>query len=301
MVEVIVPATSANLGPGFDVFGIALNLYNSFTVEEAESILKIEVLEGLNDKSRIPTDERNLVYRSAKRLFDEVGHRFKGLKISIKSGVPFGRGLGSSSTAVVGGLLAANELSGARLSKREIFLLATEIEGHPDNVGPAIFGGFTVCYPTGGRYGIVSHKPSLELKPVLLIPDSVLETKKARAVLPPRIPMGDAVFNISRASLLVTALLTGEAGLLKSAMEDKLHQPYRAALIPGLLDVLQAVGKIDQAGVALSGAGPSLICLIKRSGEAEFLEEAGKILKDMGGGYKMHSAEFDLAGARAAV
>jgi len=294
-VEVIVPATTANLGPGFDVLGLALNLYNRFKVTEIESGLEIELAQ--NGDPGLPLDERNLVFTSAKRLFDEAGYKYKGLRIGIENSVPLGRGLGSSSTAIVGGLSAANELAGAGLSKTEIFELATKIEGHPDNVGPAIFGGFTICYQNNSSYNAVSLKPSENLKPVLLIPNATLETRKARAVLPDSISISDAVFNIGRSSLLVSALLTGNSNLLKEAMEDKLHQPYRAPLIPGLIDIIRDVGRLDGVGIALSGAGPSLVCIIQKDAEKEFCEQVPGILGDKGRDYSIRPAEFDLEGA----
>jgi len=298
LVEVIVPATSANLGPGFDVLGLALNIYNSFEVEEIESGLEIDILQ--DGGPRPSATENNLVLISAKRLFEEVGFSFKGLKITIKNDVPMGRGLGSSSTAIVGGLMAANELSHANVPKENLFEIAAEIEGHPDNVGPAIFGGFTISYPVDANHRIASYAPSEKLKPLLLIPGTMLETKKARGVLPRDISMGDAVFNISRSSLLVAALLEGNAGLLATAMQDKLHQPYRAPLIPGLLEIIRLVGRIPGAGMALSGAGPSLVCIIDRSEEAHIVEEINQALADIESDqdYSIRQAEFDLEGAR---
>ncbi|MHB8840783.1 MAG: homoserine kinase [Candidatus Aquicultor sp.] len=298
MVEVKVPATSANLGPGFDVVGLALNIYNSFAIEETESGLEIDILQ--DGGPRPSATENNLVFLAAKRLFGEVDFSFKGLKITIKNDVPMGRGLGSSSTAIVGGLMAANELSGANVPKERLFEMAAEIEGHPDNVGPAIFGGFTISYPVDASHRIVSYAPSENLKPLLLIPGTMLETKKARGVLPQDISMGDAVFTISRATLLVAALLEGNTGLLATAMQDRLHQPYRAPLIPGLLEIIQRVGRIPGVGIALSGAGPSLVCILDRSEEARILEEIKRALAGIESdqNYVIRQAEFDLQGAR---
>ncbi|MCL6471265.1 MAG: homoserine kinase [Firmicutes bacterium] len=294
MVEVIVPATSANIGPGFDVLGLSIDLYNRFRVEETDGGLEIKVPQDTG----LSTGEKNLIFISAKRLFDEVGYRYSGLRIEIENNVPLGRGLGSSSTAIVGGLVAANEIAGSKLSKEEIFSLATQIEGHPDNVGPAVFGGFTICYGIGNGFKAVSYKPSEKLKPVLLIPDSILETKKARRVLPEEVPLADAVFNIARSSLLVSALLTGKSDILKYAMEDRLHQPYRASLVPGLTDIIEDIAGIEGAGIALSGAGPSLICIIDRSIEQAFYDNVKRLLKDRGQNYMVHLAEFDLEGTK---
>jgi len=296
LVKVIVPATTANLGPGFDVMGLALNVYNSFTLEETEGGLEIEISkpEGLG----LPADEKNLFFKSAKRLFDEVGYKYGGLRITIDTEVPLGRGLGSSSTAIVGGVVAANEVSGAGLSRDEIFSLASEIEGHPDNVGPAIFGGFTISYRSGQDQRIAKHKPSENLKPVLLIPDATLETKKARGVLPESVSLPDAVFNVSRSSLLVLAILFGKPDLLRDAMDDKLHQPYRAPLIPGLTEIIKEVSAIDGVGVALSGAGPSLVCIIDRFNEQNIYDRMVELASKKSWGYEVRPVEFDLEGTK---
>ncbi|HEY3375661.1 MAG TPA: homoserine kinase [Candidatus Aquicultor sp.] len=297
MAKAIVPATTANLGPGFDALGLALNLYNIFTLEETGSGLEVNVLpEG---EVRLPLNERNLAYRAAKRLLDEVGYTSLGLKLTIENDVPMGRGLGSSSTAIVGGLAAANVLAGARLTKDEIFALASEIEGHPDNVGPAIYGGFTICYPTQSGFKAVSYKPSDSLTPVILIPNSTLETKKARGVLPTEVSMTDAVFNIARSSLLASVILEGRADLLHDAMVDRLHQPYRAPLIPGLLDVIREVQSVPNVGIALSGAGPSLICIVEKTNQSRFSELVEGIIKEKQWDYTVKPAEFDLVGVTA--
>ncbi|MDP2211304.1 MAG: homoserine kinase [Candidatus Aquicultor sp.] len=294
MVQAIVPATTANLGPGFDVLGLALNLYNTFTLSEIESGLVVEA--SGNGAERLSKDENNLAYIAAKRLFDETGHSVGGLRIGIDMGVPLGRGLGSSSTAIVGGLAAANELCGGQLSRQDIFALATEIEGHPDNVGPAIFGGFTICYARQEAVHAVSLKPSNNIKPVVLIPSSMLETKKARSVLPESVAMADAVFNIGRSSILVAALLEGRPDMLRDAMEDRLHQPYRAPLVPGMDLVIEALSSYSDIGVALSGAGPSILCLVARSKEAEYVELIKGVLAELGQDYAVVSLEFDLEG-----
>ena len=295
MVQAIVPATTANLGPGFDVLGLALNLYNTFTLTEIERGLVVEVA-GVGAE-RLPKDQTNLVYTAAKRLFDETGMSLGGLHIGIDMEVPLGRGLGSSSTAIVGGLAAANELCGGKLSKQDIFALATEIEGHPDNVGPAIFGGLTMCYTRQERAQAVSLKPSGTIKPVVLAPSSMLETKKARAVLPESVALGDAVFNIGRSSILVAALLEGMPDMLRDAMEDRLHQPYRAPLVPGMDRVIESLSGYPDIGVALSGAGPSILCLVARSKEAELVALIDDVLAGLDDVYTLLPLEFDLDGA----
>ncbi|MDI6815707.1 MAG: homoserine kinase [Actinomycetota bacterium] len=294
MVQAIVPATTANLGPGFDVLGLALNLYNTFTLSEIENGLVVEA--SGNGAERLSKDENNLAYTAAKRVFDETGHRVGGLHIGIDIGVPLGRGLGSSSTAIVGGLAAANELCGGQLSRQDIFVLATEIEGHPDNVGPAVFGGFNICYARQEVVHAVSLKPSNNIKPVVLIPSSMLETKKARSVLPASVTMADAVFNISRSSILVAAFLEGRPDMLRDATEDRLHQPYRSPLVPGMDRVIEALSSYPDIGVALSGAGPSILSLIARSKETEYVGLIKGVLAELGQDYTAVSLEFDLEG-----
>lgn len=295
MIKVRVPATSANLGPGFDVLGMALAMHNFFSIEEIESGVKIEILPD-ND-SGLAINERNLAYKSAIRLFDEVGYKCSGLHVIIENGVPVGRGLGSSSTAIVGGLIAANELCGKPLKKDEIFKLATEIEGHPDNVAPAIYGGFTICYENETGFKAVSQVPASSIKPVMIIPGTKLETRKARGVLPNKLSMKDAIFNISRTALITSAIINGDSGLLKNAMEDRVHQPYRAPLIPGLMDIITEVSKIPGTGVALSGAGPSILCLISRDDEQNTVDAIEGAVRRLGFDYRVVSAEFDFNGA----
>jgi homoserine kinase len=270
-----------------------LNLYNTFTLAEIESGLVVEV--SGDGAERLCGDENNLAYIAAKRLFDEVGHRAGGLRIGIDIGVPLGRGLGSSSTAIVGGLAAANDLCGGQLSRQDIFALAAEIEGHPDNVGPAVFGGFTICYERQSAVRAVSLKPSKNIKPVVLIPSSMLETKKARSVLPKSVAMADAVFNIGRSSALTAALLEGRPDMLRDAMEDRLHQPYRAPLIPGMDRIIEALSGYPDIGVALSGAGPSILCLVARSKATEYVEFIKGVLAE-GRDYAAVPLEFDLEG-----
>jgi homoserine kinase len=295
VIKVCVPATSANLGPGFDVLGMALAIYNYFSIEEIESGVKIEI--SPDNDSGLATNERNLVYRSAIRLFDEAGYRYAGLRIIIENVVPVGRGLGSSSTAIVGGLIAANELCGKPLEKDDIFNLATEIEGHPDNVAPAIYGGFTICYENETGFKAVSQAPASSIKPVLIIPGTKLETRKARGVLPDKLSMKDAIFNISRTALVTSAIINGSAGLLKDAMEDKLHQPYRAPLVPGLMEIIEEVSEIPGMGVALSGAGPSILCLTGRNDEQNTVGAIEGVVRRLGFDYRVVGAEFDLSGA----
>ncbi len=255
-VQVRVPATTANLGPGFDCLGLALELHNQVEMTTAEGDLHITIQgEGAD---RLPTDESNLVYQAAARLFRQVGGAPGGLRIRLINGVPLMSGLGSSSAAIVGGLLAANALLGNPLSPDEVLALAVEIEGHPDNVAPALLGGLTVV--ASDESGPVYRRLAVPaMRVVLAVPDLAVPTAQARAALPRQVPLADAVYNIGRAALVVQALTTGDFDLLARVMDDRLHQPYRAHLVPGLAHVFDAARMAGAAGVALSGAGPSVV------------------------------------------
>lgn len=251
-----VPATTANIGPGFDTLGLALTLYNSMTFTETDGGLSITVEgEGRQD---LPTDESNLVYQSALVVFNKIGFHPKGLSIHLNNQVPVGSGLGSSSTAIVGGILGANSLAGEPLSKDELFAIAVEIEGHPDNVAPAMYGGLTIALDYNGKT-VVNH---VDIKPTrvsIVMPKINLLTSESRAAVPSVVPRSDAVFNIGRTALLIQSLQSGDYGLLKIALEDKLHQPYRMHLMPSCKEGCTAALAAGAYGAALSGAGPSLV------------------------------------------
>ena len=256
-VTITVPATSANLGPGFDCLGVALGLYNhvTFTAVPHPS-LTIEVT-GL-DAEKVPTDDKNLVYQAACRMFDRLGKRPSGLHITQQNNIPVGSGLGSSSTAVLAGLLGANALVDGQLSQSDILTIATAEEGHPDNVAPALLGGLVLGVMEGDKVHI-EPLPIAPQQVVIVTPDFELLTHDARAALPRQISRQDAIFNASRLPLLVRALATAAYPQLTLAMQDRLHQPYRLPLIPGMAEAFTAAYAAGAAGVALSGAGPSLI------------------------------------------
>jgi len=262
-IRVRVPATSANLGPGFDALGIACTLYNEMTLTLMhEPGLEISVRgEGA---SHIPGDERNIVWKSVQYLLHKAdcAEAFKGAKIHMSNRIPLSRGLGSSATAIVAGLKAANASLGNPFNRHELLQFATDIEGHPDNVAPAIYGGFTVNTVTDGHVECFSFLPRIFLRLVVMVPDFYLSTKSARQVLPSEVPMKDAIFNISHASMLPAALARGSERHLENAFEDALHQNYRAPLIPGMFDVFAAAKKAGAYGAALSGAGPCLIAFV---------------------------------------
>ena len=257
MIRVQVPATTANMGPGFDCIGMALELHNVVEMIPVARGVTIEVSgEGAAD---IPRDDSNLVYQSARRVFLQAGYTIAGLRIRLFNQIPIARGLGSSTAAIAGGIIAANILTGGKLSVRDMVTLASSIEGHPDNVAPAILGGIVVSVNDGGEIKYLKIEPPIRLKGVVAIPDFNLVTKTSREAIPAQVPFQDAVFNVGRVALLVAALHQGDLGMLSAAMEDRLHQSFRSPLIPGLKKVLAAAKLAGARGVTLSGSGPSVI------------------------------------------
>jgi homoserine kinase len=257
-VHVRVPATTANLGSGFDILGLALQLYNVFTMTiTSDPGWRVHLPRG----ARLPRDERNLVFRAARALFTRVGVTPPGLHLSLTMHIPLARGLGSSSSAIVGGLLAANHLTGNTVDKATLLDMAVALEGHPDNVTPALIGGLTLSYTVKTQHHYVPLPFPSDLNLIVAIPDFELSTAQARAVLPAQADRANAVFNCSRTALFVHALYSRQYALLGPAMDDRLHQPYRAALIPGMPAAIAAGYAAGACGVALSGAGPTLLAI----------------------------------------
>ncbi|GGA36703.1 homoserine kinase [Paenibacillus physcomitrellae] len=260
-VRIKVPASTANLGPGFDTLGMALSLFAWIEMKPAERTvfhLYGEELRG------IPKDKSNLVYKLAQQVFAEAGVSIPELEISMASDIPLTRGLGSSASAIVGALYAANELIGAPLSMEKLFDMATAVEKHPDNVGASLFGGIVSAVWDGERAVHLRIEPPEKLQVLVAIPSFWLPTEQARKVLPESLSMKDVVFNVSRASLLTGALASGRLDLIAAAMQDRIHQPYRASLIPGMEQILAEACSHGALGAALSGAGPTLLALVER-------------------------------------
>jgi homoserine kinase len=259
-VEVRVPATSANLGPGFDTLGLALSVYDELTVSSLDGPQIDIAVEGTG-ADEIPTDESNLILRTIRYAYEAVGRKAPGIRIRARNGIPHGRGLGSSGSAVVAGLLAAKGLleGVATFSDADLLRLATEIEGHPDNVAPALFGGLTIAWTddeTPWHKKLLVHRG---VSPLVFVPDRTMSTSTARSVLDPAVSREDAVFNVSRSALLIAAL-TQSPDLLMAATEDRLHQNSRAAAMPetdSLVRTLRAAG----FAAVVSGAGPSVLVL----------------------------------------
>ncbi|MDE6133392.1 MAG: homoserine kinase, partial [Oscillospiraceae bacterium] len=250
MIKVQIPATSANLGAGFDALGLALNYYNYVNMEESDGIF-IESLDG----TAVPTDASNLVYDSAHILYDICGRKLSGLKIQQINNIPMARGLGSSSACIIAGLVGANQLIGEPMGLDDLVDLAAQIEGHPDNTAPALLGGIVTAVFDGKRVHWVKQEVFTTLKFVVAVPDFELKTEKARACLPSEISHRDAVYNLSRAALFSASLLTGKYENLKTAVNDRLHQPYRMELIDHGKEVFDTAYSLGAYAAYLSGAG----------------------------------------------
>ena len=270
--RVRVPATSANLGPGFDCLGLALDLWNETTFTlGGEDIAVTYEGERVDD---LPRDATNLVARSYSRVCEEAGAASPaGLRIDCDVRVPLSSGLGSSSSAIVAGLLGANTLLGRPFGRERLLALAADIEGHPDNVAAALLGGLTIVVRKGDR--LLTKKILVpEVHVALAVPDLPFSTGTARAGLPTEVPMQDAVFNLGRTPLVVEALRTGDYELLSQAMDDRLHQASRLKLIPGARAAWIAAHQAGAAAVAVSGSGPSLIAFVSLATDASRVAQA---------------------------
>ena len=259
-VHVRVPASTANLGPGFDALGMALGLYNEIEVELTASGLTLTV-EGEGAEKLQSLGWRNLVARSVAETLQRLGIRVNGVRIQMLNRIPLSRGLGSSSAAAMGGVAAAVALAEATLPPEEMLDLALPFEGHPDNITPALLGGLTVSTVVEGRVRCVKLPVPMGLKAVAVIPDFHLSTAKARKALPDTVPRADAVFNVGRVALFLAAMQAGRLNLLCEATRDRLHQPYRAPLVPGMEEVLKEGERAGALACFLSGAGPTLLAL----------------------------------------
>ena len=298
-VRVVVPASTANLGPGFDCLGLALGLYNTFEVtllpEGADTRFDISG-EGAG---KLPTDSSNLFAQATRSLWEAAEHSPPGLHVISSNGIPVGSGLGSSSAAVVGGLVAGNALFGSELSRDELLVRAFEIEGHPDNLAAAIYGGLVLVAIDGKAL----HSTSIDvssMKVVIALPAVTLATVEARKVLPLSVPHADAVFNISHAAFVVQALQRGDYSLLSWAMQDRLHQPYRRELIYGFDAAEQAARENGAVAVTLSGAGPGLAAFAEQ-GHEEIAAAMSEAFADKGMPCRTFVLPVDRQGVQVSV
>lgn len=278
MIKIRIPASTANLGSGFDSLGIALNLYNYIEIGPS---LGCEISSA--DGTEIPTGEDNLVYLSAKKVFEKSGLPFRGLKIIEENHIPFARGLGSSSACIAGGVFGANELLGRPFEKNELLDIAAEIEGHPDNVSPVILGGFTVNATDGKNIRFVKSEVPENLVFAAFVPPFELKTADARAAMPKEVSVTDSVFNLSRSALFTASLISGKFENLKAACDDKLHQPSRLPLISGGKTIIEKSYENGALAAFISGAGSTMMAIFD-CGKEKAEENAKKILS---------SGEFD--------
>ncbi len=292
-VLVRVPATSANIGPGFDVLGLALTLYNEVSAEERDGVSVTVEGEGAG---ALPAGADNIVARGVRAAFEAAGRPFRGVALSCANRIPPSRGLGSSAAAWVAGLVAGNALAGDALPREALLDAAARAEGHPDNVAAALLGGLTVSCATGDHITAISLPVPASVGWVVLIPEAHGSTREARAVLPAEISRADAVFNLQRVSLLLAALSAGRPDLLATALDDRLHQPARWKLFPWLPAAVAAARAAGALGCVLSGAGPSLLAAVTGGGErvARAMEAA---LRAEGGAGRAAALAVDAKGA----
>ncbi len=273
-IRVCVPATTANIGPGFDCLGAALTLYNEFSFARSGDGETLTITVVGIDAAKVGRDADNLVYQAFVQLYDRINQPVPPVTIAITMNVPLSRGLGSSATAIVGGLVGANELAGQPLDDQQLAALATEMEGHPDNVVPALLGGARIAATGIDRpWEIAPLTWHESIVPVVAIPDFELATRAARSVLPENYSRSDVIFNASHLGLLLQGLATGDGNWLKAALQDKIHQPYRQCLIQGYDAVFAAAIGAGAHGLVISGAGPTLLALAPAR-QAEVVRQA---------------------------
>jgi len=253
-VTVRVPATTANLGPGFDAFGCALSLYSDVTFEEMDSGLEIT---GCDEAFTGPD---NLAYVSYCAVLASLSEEVRGVKIHIESQIPVCRGLGSSAALLVAGAIGANVLRGNKLSTQGLLNITNAMEGHPDNLAPAFYGGLTASMVDNGLPVTVNFPLHPDWEFLALVPDFDMPTTVARALLPSQLPRADAIYNISHGAMVLKALELGNEKLLRNAMQDRLHQPYRKSMIADY-ERIEALVRTTGAAFCLSGAGPTLLCI----------------------------------------
>lgn len=291
MVKIRIPATSANLGSGFDALGVALNMYNYVYMREDDKITVV------SRDQEVPTDESNLIYKTVKEFYNLCGKDLKGLFIEQTSNIPQARGLGSSSACVIAGLLGANEMLGRPLSQDDIINIAAKIEGHPDNSTPALLGGLITAVFDGKEVHYVKQEVNSDLKFAVIVPDFELKTEQAREILPKNIDHMDARYNLSRSALMAVSLYSGKYENLRVACDDKLHQPYRLPLIPHAKEVIEMCYENGAYANYISGAGSSLMAIVDDK-IIDFQQKTRDCLDNMGfHNWGLHMLSIDNKGA----
>lgn len=297
MMHIKVPATSANMGPGFDSIGVALQMYNHLWFEEIEHGVEIEIKR--KQAFEIPTDKSNLIYKTMVDFYSEIGMVMPGVHLVQEDYIPMIRGLGSSAACIVAGLLAANHLSGNHCSKDDLAQIAAKIEGHPDNASPAFFGSMVVgaLDATEGMKHVRLDLPE-DLVFAVMVPDFPVSTHDARAVLPKQISKEDGIFNASRAALLVASIYARKYENLGIAMEDRLHQPYRQQLIPEMDRIFKASKGYGALASYLSGAGSTLMAILTDSTADEFQHKMSAYLNSIPHEWELTLLKPDMQGAQ---
>ena len=294
MIHIRIPATSANMGPGFDSIGIAVKLYNHIWVEEQTTGLTIEVKR--KQAIPIPLDETNLIYQTMKFFYDQKGLKMPGVKIVQEDYIPRVRGLGSSAACIVGGLFAANALAGNICDKDELAQMAAQLEGHPDNSNPAIFGSMVVGAQDKNKMNHVRLELPDDLIFATMVPDFPVSTHDARSVLPDHYSRGDMVFNASRAALLVASMMTGKYENFDMAMEDCVHQPDRAQLIPGMNEIFAHAKACGAVACYLSGAGSTLMAMVTKDKAEGFERKMSEYLGTLPHNWELNLLQADMQG-----
>ena len=294
MIHIRIPATSANMGPGFDSIGIAVELYNHIWVEEQTTGLTIDVKR--DQAIPVPTDETNLIYKTMKYFYEQKGLKMPGVHIVQEDYIPMVRGLGSSAACIVGGLFAANALAGNICDKDELAQMAAQLEGHPDNSNPAIYGSMVVGAQDEKSMGYVRLELPDDLIFATMVPDFPVSTADARGVLPDSYTRKDMVFNASRAALLVASMMTGKYENFDMAMEDCVHQPYRAQLIPGMHEIFKHAKEFGAVASYLSGAGSTLMAMVTKDRAEEFERKMSAYLGTLEHNWELNLLKADMQG-----
>ena len=290
MIKIKVPATSANLGPGFDSIGIALTLYNTLRLEEWDDVVS-ETVGGINS----PIEKDNLIVQTIRDFYKNVGKKFTGVRITQEINIPMTRGLGSSSACIVAGVYAANKFLGDIMSEKELIDYAVNIEGHPDNIVPAAAGGLIISATEGEKTEFIKHDISDDISFAAFIPQFEMKTSFARKILPTQVTLSDAIYNISRASLLTAAFIKGDYEKLRIAMQDVIHQPHRLPLIAGCEEIFKLSEELGAYASYLSGAGPTIISIINKD-NGDFIDKAEKYILENNMQYNVMLLKADNKG-----
>lgn len=298
-VRVKSPATSANLGPCFDCAGIAFPLYNYINIKKTNDNKIKVIIDEENDVRDFIVDEKNIIFQSLKKLHEKTGIKNSGYEIRVETHIPIARGLGSSASVIAGALTGANELNGKPLTKQDLIDIAASVEGHPDNTTPAFIGGFVVAsIEENGHVLYEKANWCKDWKISVCIPDYKLLTELARSVLPKEIAFKDAVYNIQKSAQLITAIVNHNKDIMKSALNDRIHQPYREKLVPGMSEIIETLKKEENVlGCVLSGAGPTLAVITEGDNIENVKEIVHKIWYDLDIKYKIMTFAPEEEGA----